>query len=45
MYVVNGYKHKEIAEELGISISTSKTNYMKARKIVAKKFNQQIKTL
>jgi RNA polymerase sigma-70 factor (ECF subfamily) len=32
MYAIEGYQHKEIAEKLGISISTSKTQYLKARK-------------
>ena len=42
MYAVDGYKHKEIAEKLGITISTSKANLTKAkanlRKIVSKKY-------
>lgn len=32
MYAIEGYQHKEIAEKLGISVSTSKTQYLKARK-------------
>ncbi len=32
MYAIEGYKHKEIAEELGISESTSKSQLFKARK-------------
>lgn len=32
MYAIDGFKHHEISEQLGISVSTSKTNYMKARK-------------
>ena len=32
LYVIDGYKHKEIAEMLGISESTSKSQFMKARK-------------
>ncbi len=31
LYVVDGFKHKEIAEKLGISIGTSKSNLAKAR--------------
>lgn len=31
MYVIDGYKHKEIAENLGISVGTSKSNLSKAR--------------
>lgn len=32
MYAIEGYQHKEIAEKLHISVSTSKTQYLKARK-------------
>ncbi len=31
MYAIEGYTHKEISEELGISISTSKSQYSRAR--------------
>ncbi|RYY16108.1 MAG: RNA polymerase sigma factor [Chitinophagaceae bacterium] len=34
MYVVDGFTHKEIAEQLGISIGTSKSNLSKARVIL-----------
>lgn len=37
MYVIEGYKHQEIAEILGISESTSKTQLLKARKILTKR--------
>lgn len=32
LYAVEGLKHREIAEELGISINTSKSQYLLARK-------------
>ncbi|HEY9114217.1 MAG TPA: RNA polymerase sigma factor [Bacteroidales bacterium] len=32
LYAIEGYSHKEIAEMLGFSESTSKTQYLKARK-------------
>lgn len=32
LYVIDGLSHKEIADELGISINTSKTQLFKARK-------------
>ena len=32
LYAIEGYSHKEIAEHLGISVSTSKTQLMKAKK-------------
>ena len=42
LYVIEGYKHKEIAEELGISINTSKSQLILAKKrlqeIVKKKY-------
>lgn len=31
MYVIDGFKHEEIAEHLGISVSTSKSNLTRAR--------------
>jgi RNA polymerase sigma-70 factor (ECF subfamily) len=31
MYVIEGYSHKEIAVELGITESTSRSNLVKAR--------------
>ena len=31
LYVIEGYKHKEVAEMLGISVGTSKSNLHKAR--------------
>ena len=36
LYVMEGYKHHEIAEKLGISISTSKTQLFKARQMLKK---------
>ena len=42
LFVIEGYKHKEIAEELGISINTSKSQLILAKKrlqeIVKKKY-------
>ena len=32
MYVIEGYKHKEIAEQLGIDLNTSKSQLSRARK-------------
>ncbi len=37
LYVLDGYSHKEIAERLGISDGTSKSNLARARKILQKK--------
>ncbi len=37
MYVIDGFSHREIAEELQISINTSKTQLRKARLLLQKK--------
>ena len=46
LYTIEGYTHKEIAEQLGISVSTSKTQLMRAKaalkKIVSKLENHHI---
>ena len=34
LYLIEGFSHKEIAEELDISISTSKTQYMRGKKLL-----------
>ncbi len=34
LYAIEGYKHREIAEMLGISINTSKSQLIKARKML-----------
>jgi RNA polymerase sigma factor (sigma-70 family) len=40
LYAVEKMKHKEIAEELGISESTSKTQYIRAKKIMQDKIKR-----
>ena len=37
LYALEGFKHKEIAEMLGISSSTSKTQFMRAKKLLLEK--------
>ena len=37
MYVLDGYPHKEISEEMGITVGTSKSNLARARKILQTK--------
>ena len=44
LYVFEGYKHKEIAEQLGISEGTSKSNLSDARTILQRAINQSLKT-
>ncbi len=34
LYVLEGYKHNEIAEKLGISVNTSKSNLFRARELL-----------
>ncbi|WP_209405695.1 RNA polymerase sigma factor [Pseudozobellia sp. WGM2] len=41
LYAVEGYKHHEIAQELGISQSTSKSQLFKARKWLQEKLKEQ----
>lgn len=41
LYVVEGYKHKEIAEMLNIAVGTSKSQLSKARKIIQDKLSKQ----
>lgn len=40
MYAIDGFSHKEIAEELNISVGASKSNYAKAKKNIIKKLNK-----
>lgn len=41
LYAIEGYKHKEIAEQLGISINTSKSQLIKARKRLQQLINEE----
>jgi RNA polymerase sigma-70 factor (ECF subfamily) len=36
MYAIEGYSHREIAEILGISVTTSKTQFLRARTALQK---------
>ncbi len=40
LYIIDGFSHKEISEELGISESTSKTQLMKAKKLLKLKIKE-----
>ena len=37
LYALEGFKHKEIASELGIDVNTSKSQYSRAKKIIQHK--------
>lgn len=39
MYVIEGYKHKEIAELMKIDINTSKSQYSRAKKMIREKLS------
>jgi RNA polymerase sigma factor (sigma-70 family) len=41
LYIVEGYKHKEIADMLSITESTSKTQLLKARKLLQDQLREQ----
>jgi RNA polymerase sigma-70 factor (ECF subfamily) len=41
LYVVEGYKHHEIAELLGVTENTSKSQLFKARKLLQDKLREQ----
>lgn len=40
LYAIEGYKHREIAEMLGIDTGTSKSQYSRARKIIQEKLEE-----
>lgn len=43
LYVIDGYKHKEIAEMLGIEINTSKSQLSRAKKFLQNQLNHMRK--
>ena len=40
LYAIEGYKHKEIGELLGIDVATSKSQYSRAKKAIRKKMEE-----
>jgi len=42
LYLLEGYRHKDIAEMLDISVSTSKSQYQRARKFLKEKLMRMI---
>lgn len=42
LFLLEGYKHKEIANELGISVSNSKSQYRYALKLLREKLSHKI---
>ena len=45
LYAIEGYSHKEISEQLGISIGTSKSNLSRARSILQGKIRKTYGTV
>jgi RNA polymerase sigma factor (sigma-70 family) len=45
LYVIEGYSHQQISEEMGINIGTSKSNLARAREILKKKVNKLYNTI
>jgi RNA polymerase sigma factor (sigma-70 family) len=45
MYVIDGFSHQEIAEQLGISVGTSKSNLFKAKAYLQKLINKDAQQL
>jgi RNA polymerase sigma-70 factor (ECF subfamily) len=41
MYAVEGYTHQEIAEILGVSEGTSKSQYARAKELLRKQLHQE----
>ena len=44
LYVIDGFKHEEIAEQLGISVGTSKSNLHKARTQLKRMVQESLRT-
>jgi RNA polymerase sigma factor (sigma-70 family) len=40
LYAIEGYKHKEISEILGIDVATSKSQFHRAKKIIQEKLDE-----
>ena len=45
LYAIEGYSHEEIGKMLNIKPSTSRSQYMKARKMLMQKLNPALKNL
>jgi RNA polymerase sigma-70 factor (ECF subfamily) len=45
LFAIEGYKHSEIAEKLGVSESTSKSQLFKARKLLQENYYKMNKTI
>jgi RNA polymerase sigma-70 factor (ECF subfamily) len=43
LFAIEGYKHEEIAEMLGCSVGTSRSQYFKAKKSLKKRIVEKYK--
>ena len=43
LYLLEGYRHKEIAEILDITVSTSKSQYLRAKQLLREKLKKEIR--
>jgi RNA polymerase sigma-70 factor (ECF subfamily) len=43
MFEIDGFSHKEIADELGVSVNTSKSQLLKARRYLRKELEELYK--
>ena len=44
LYAIEDYSHKEIAEMLGVSEGTSRSQYVRARQLLQEKVKQHVKS-
>lgn len=42
LYVIEGFKHHEIADQLGITVSTSKANLTRAKAILRSMLDKEV---
>ena len=45
LYVIDGLSHRDIAQNLGISESTSRSNFLRARSLLQKQVNDKVKSM
>ena len=45
LYAIEGYSHKEIAEKLSIGVSSSRSQYSRARKMLQNNFQKLFTTM
>jgi len=45
LYVIDGLSHRDISEKLGISESTSRSNFLRARGILQKQVNDKVESM